>query len=227
MHFNIYQLKVSFFLEKAHLRMSAEYFKAIVGFKNYSDWDLLAKAKTVLTGMTAHVATFATPSPALTVLSGNIDDYEAALNAFGAAGGGKVLRAAKDEARKQTQATLFQLGLYVQKTSNGVESLILGAGYDVHKPKTSSSPLSSPENIRVRALHKGQLKVYVNPVKGANGYEWEYKMVTETSWTNVTTTAAKIDLEDLESGKEYNVKVAAIGPSPARNFSPVVSSFVL
>ena len=201
--------------------------KANVGFKKFRDLELLEKAKTILTGLVNNNTLYPTPSPALTVLSGKIDAYEVALHALNAASGGKTLTALKEEARKELEPVLFQLGLYVQKTSNGVESSILAAGFDVHKAKTPPSPLPTPENLRVKAINKGRLNVKANPVQGAKAYAWEYKLKSNTEWKNKSSTAAKVDLEDLESGKEYEIRVAAVGANAARNYTSIVSSFVL
>lgn len=208
--------------------MAETFYRVNTGFTNLNAENLLFKGKTVLTAMTANVATFATPSPALTVLSGNIDDLEWAINKYNTAGGGEVLLSQRNDAMAPLVKTLIQLGTYVQTISKGDKTIIMSAGFDAEKDKTIVGELSAPENFNVDSQRGGKVVLSWKLVKGSNSYivEWTSAPVTDSSkWTPETSTKTKKSLSGFTPGLHLAFRVRAVGANPVKNYSVIIYDY--
>jgi hypothetical protein len=91
--------------------------------------------------------------------------------------------------------------------------------------------LPKPENLKVApGPNKGTLNISVKAVKLASFYEImfaEAGMNGSTVWQMRTSSKRQLVIDNLSSGKEYRIKVAAAGSNPTRVWSDEIPSFVL
>ena len=137
----------------------------------------------------------------------------------------------KDNLRAELEQLLKQLAELVQANCDGDETVILSYGLEVSKKPATIGVLAKPTGLTVKpGENKGSLLVRFEVVDNAGFYEIDY---TETPvsansvWKKQTTTRHKQLIEDLTSGKEYAIRVAAAGSNPARIWSDIITSFVL
>ena len=100
------------------------------------------------------------------------------------------------------------------------------SGFDIASTRTPVGVLPKNENFSTGSSDiKGNVDLSLNPIKGANAYQFEYTdaPVTDASiWHTVTSTAAWITIPNLTSGKEFAFRVTAIGSDPTRVYSDVL-----
>ena len=200
--------------------------KANINFRKYTDHAFSQEVANILSSMAENIAIFPDPVPALSVVSADHAAFKAALTKV-FVGSSKADTAKKNELRHVLEKDLAALGTYVQQVSTGEESIILTSGFRANKQPSPVGPLPPPEEFRAIIKYKGQVKLMTKPVDGASSYKWEYKLKNGTEWLDETTTAAKKMLKGLTSGLEYDFRVVAIGANEARNYSDIISSFVL
>ena len=137
----------------------------------------------------------------------------------------------KDSLRAELELLLKQLAELVQANCGGDEATILSYGLDASRKPATIGALAKPTGLIVKpGENKGSLLVSFEVVDNAGFYEIDY---TETPvsansvWKKQTSTRHKQLIEDLTSGKEYAIRVAAAGSNPTRIWSDVITSFVL
>jgi len=90
--------------------------------------------------------------------------------------------------------------------------------------------LPAPENFKLEPVYSNAVKAKVKPVTGADVYKFAYTPtpVTENStWTVLVSTKTNAIINNLESGKQYAFKAAAVGADPLLVYSNVINSYVL
>jgi hypothetical protein len=78
-------------------------------------------------------------------------------------------------------------------------------------------------------ISSGQLQAAVKTVNGAGVYIHEIcaeQPGDNTVWTSTSTTTSKYTFKGLQPGKQYWVRVAAVGARQQVAYSPVASQFV-
>ncbi|AXY73365.1 hypothetical protein D3H65_04950 [Paraflavitalea soli] len=182
-------------------------------FVRLSDPELEIKAQAIVAAMTDNTY-FTTPVPALTVVNSHITAYATALSK--ALTRDKAEVANKNLMRSLLEKTLMDLAGYVTFTSGGSEAALVSSGFDLAKPAANLPPISVPDNFSVgNGVNEGEVVSSVDRVTGARSYIHEYTAdpLTPTSeWTQQFTTVRKATITDLEPGKKYWFRVAAIGP---------------
>jgi hypothetical protein len=182
-------------------------------FSKMSDADLEAKSLAIVEAMTVNASYFPTPKPTMAELSGAVSLYGTQLSK--AASRDKDDVALKNQVRVSLEATLTQMGYFVSNTAKGNEAVLTGSGYDLVKQAANRPPIGAPENLLLASgINTGELLVSIDTVKGAKAYLYQYTAdpVTDTSvWTTTPSSSRKITF-NLESGKKYWVRVAAVGP---------------
>ena len=201
--------------------------KLKIGVAGLKDGDLVAKAGTVIDQLTANVATFPTPSPAVAVLTTAKD---ALVRAMGAAE--QRSRSAFNDlriARKSMKDLIIQEATYVENVANGDEGKIIDGGFEVRKRPVPSPIPGEPDRVTVAVgSYTGTVQLSYRS-KDARSY---LIFITETDpslaaaqWTVAgSTTQREFTVEGLASGKAYWFKVSALGTageSPA--CEPVMS----
>ena len=142
--------------------------KAIDGFSNVSDGDLVSRATNIQTEMTGNT-NFPTPPVDLATLKAAIEAL-AALIAQALDGSRKVI-AQKHKQREAVIHMLQLLGRYVSLTSNGDMAIFQTSGFQAAAPKTPTPPLTEKVRKVEHGPNSGQITVWLKSVAGASSYE--------------------------------------------------------
>jgi hypothetical protein len=201
--------------------------KALINFSILNDGNFLAKAQNIRTSMTGNTD-FPDPVPSLGTIGDAIDDYAAALVKAGTGNRSDV--ADKNAKRKILTDLLRSLAAYVTSIANGDRSKLLTTGFDVSKEK-EPVVITKPENITVNnGANSGVLLVSVKRVKGAASYVHEYatpEAMATDSWVSTTTSKSKITFSELEAGKIYYCRIAAVGSKGQIVYSDPIARMVI
>lgn len=185
-------------------------FKISKSFTELSDASFITFNEGILTAMTGN-AYYPTPAPTLATLTTQKTEFEDALAA--AADGGKTLTAAKNQKRALLTETLYLLANYVETTALGDEVKLLSSGFDVYNTERSPRPLPAvPLNLRLSDGNlSGEVKVKVEPVEFATGYELRYSQddfTIDMRWQySGAYTSSTYIIKDLIVGKYTWVQV--------------------
>lgn len=186
--------------------------KALINFAQYTFDGLESKAHTIIASMTNNPH-FSSPVPSITDVSTAATAYTNALVA--AKTGNRADISLKNQKRQALELVLKQLAAYVNYTALGNRTIIISSGFDVSKEKEQIPALEKPSDIAVaNGKNSGELVVSVTAVKGAVAYVHQYTLEavpTEQSWLSATTSTCKYVFSNLEPGKRYWCRVAAVG----------------
>ncbi|MGS2764632.1 hypothetical protein [Sinomicrobium sp. M5D2P9] len=198
--------------------------KILTSFTSYNNAAFIQKAELIVDSMTDN-ASFATPIPSLTEVRTAIDTFGAAIVKAGE--GGQTDRLARDQKRTDLVALLQKLALYVQMESNNDEVVLASSGFTLRKTPEPIGILAKPKNFVVVPVNRGMIKASLNSIYGAKSYLFEYRRVGEEPWTVVAHTKSSLLLNSLDSGREYEFRVAGVGAAPQKIYSESVRSFTL
>jgi predicted phage tail protein len=183
----------------------------------------IEKTRVIVSKMTGNVA-FATPNPDLAEINKIVNELETAYTA--AQQGGKTLTATMYQKEKELDILITSLAGYVQSFSRGDEVLILSTGFDVvSKNPTNNEPLPAPLSLHVvNGVLERQLVLTWAKVKGAKNYVIQQANDPLTGGdddfeTIGTATKTKFTAINLQAGKKYWFRVAAIGTPGIGAFS--------
>ena len=199
--------------------------KITTSFSQYSDANLEQKAEYIRQKMTGNDF-FPTPLPSLGDLEDLIDEYSAALTE--AAGLDRTKVALKNEVRLNLEVLLAKLGMYVMNVALGNAAMLTSSGFTLSKP---GDPLyiDNPGNVSIaNGVTSGVLVVSVAAVKGAKSYlhQLATELPTEaTEWVSTSSSRSRFTYTELQPGKQYWVRVAAIGSRQQIAYSPVATQF--
>ena len=91
--------------------------------------------------------------------------------------------------------------------------------------------IAKPENLQViNGMNSGDLQVSVKRVKGATSYVHEHataEAMAVNNWQAVTITQSKITYSNLEAGKTYYCRVAAVGSKGQIVYSDPIARMVV
>jgi hypothetical protein len=193
-------------------------------FSRFADANFLQKALYIISCMTGNVH-FPTPEPPIADVQAASDAYAAALNA--AADLSRQAVANKDAARKALEAILATLGRYVMFVANGDENILISSGFTVTKTP-QPVVLDPPGNVTLsNGINPGEL---VSQVSSQNAKSFIHQItdtlpVDDTIWINHTVSTAKYTFSGLIPGKQYWVRVAALGTRRQIAYSTVATQF--
>ena len=200
--------------------------KICLSFRPFSDSDFQTKAIFILTSMTGNPS-FSDPIPTLAEVQTAVGNYSSALSA--AAGLGLINVAQKNKARRELEALLQQLGMYVMYVANGDAAILTSSGYTLTK-MPEPSYISNPGNVTLKnGVTSGELVDSVPQVNAARVYFHEIcdTAPTETTtWTRYQSSKARFVFTGLTPGKQYWVRVAAVGTGEQIAYSTVATQFV-
>lgn len=193
----------------------------------FTDQELGTKATEVCQNMKDNPA-FLNPTPSLEAVTSLTGSY---INALAkAANGTKADTAIKCSLRAELETALKQEADYVQAASNGDEAIILSSGFDVNRHASTVGALAKPANFKVQpGTNRGELICSCDAVPGAYVYELDFTEAPATAtsvWQKVVNSKRKVTIK-VESGKQYVVRMVAIGSDTTRNWSDDLTSFVL
>ena len=200
--------------------------KISLNFSRYSDADFQTKATFILTSMTDN-SYFPTPVPTLIEVQDAVAKYSEDLTA--AAGLGRNNVAEKNKSRGELTALLVQLGMYVMFIANGDAAILTSSGYTLNK-MPEPRYISNPGNVTLsNGVSAGELADSVKKDKNVIMYFHE---ITDqlpndnTAWTRVQSTKCKFVFTGLIPGKQYWVRVAALGSGEQIAYSTIATQFV-
>jgi hypothetical protein len=203
---------------KKYLRKVVKYFKEL------ADAKLLAFARHVVASVAAAGESFPNPTPALAVISVEIDTYANLLQL--SAGEGKVQIALKNKSKQTLLQMLSQLADYVNMTAQGNEVVLTKSGYELSKIPEPII-MKAPEHLVVcDGNNSGELVLKFKRVKGALSYLYQYTtdpLLSESSWVSKAATTTSFTFTGLTKCTNYYCRVVAIGCKKQSVNSIVVS----
>jgi len=196
---------------------------------NRTDADLAAFAEAHKVAMEGN-PNFTSPKPTAPVFDGGLAAFEDKLveleNARLLL---KGLTEEKDALRTDLQALFQQRALYVEMASDGNADIIFTAGLPVRRTPTKKGELPWPADLRVEpGLTPCCHVIRWKAVKGARSYLVECAEVVAgqpRNWKLVHTGGKlTVTVKNLEAGKTYEYRLAAVGGSTGQSeWSPAVS----
>lgn len=193
-------------------------------FSRFTDANFLQKSLFITTSMTDN-PNFPSPVPPLTDVQAAFESYGNALAAAAALGRQAVLD--KNIAREQLELVLAQLGRYVMYVANGNESILGSSGFTLAKVP-QPRVLDSPGNVILE--HGDNPGELISQVPKQNGITFSHQITDaapteDTVWTSYTVSTAKYTFTGLIPGKQYWVRVAALGSRKQIKYSTVATQF--
>lgn len=191
------------------------------GISGLNDGALIAKSRNVVAQLTANVATFATPNPALAVVTGVIEAL--ALARSEAETGNHLAYGEVRATRAALKGVMNQLAEYVANVAAGDETIMLQAGFEARKKRERQPLPEAPTSLVAR----------MSAFTGAVDLQWEsasypsYEVHmsatdpahTGTEWKFMaSTTKRRFMVDQLEPGTMYWFRVKAVnaaGVGPA------------
>lgn len=198
--------------------------KLIIGFNRFRNKELLTKAQFILDSMIGN-NNFETFASDLAKLKENVLNYALALSKAESRSMADV--AAMHQARKTLEEQLRDIALRVESHAKGDEVTLLSSGFSLAKNNLPIGILPKPENFTLEPHNKGTIDLSLDSIRGANSYQYEYKMVGTEIWNIKVGTKSKLTLNGLSSGAEYEFRVAGIGAAADRVYSDIIKSFIL
>jgi hypothetical protein len=200
--------------------------KALINFSKYTDAGLETKAGYILQLMTGNPS-FTDPIPTLAELGLVLNSYSKAL--VEAAGLDRVKVAEKNKLRFKLEQMLSQLGTYVNYAASGDEAIITSSGFSVNKAPEPRIITNPGIPVITNGINSGQLVSSVKAVKGASVYLHEIApdpLTDNSVWKSTPSSRSRFTFTDLQPGKKYWVRVAAIGSKDQIAYSNNASLFV-
>lgn len=187
--------------------------------------EMVQFAGSVVTAMTGNT-NFATPTPALGVVSAKQAELDAKIKARDA------LEQQKEQATTQIgvlegelSALLTQLGNYVESTSGGDAAIIQSAGMDIRDEATPITELDRPTGLSAtHGDNDGEIDLDWNRVKGTKSYEVQMSTDASTWQHAAISTKSKTTVDGLTSGTKYWFRVRAVGSNTKSPWSDPATS---
>ena len=199
--------------------------KINLSFLNYSDADLLKKANHIASSIAANAAVFATPAPPLPDLLEAIATYSTALTS--AADLGRVNVSVKNQSRDVLIEVLVQLGRYVTFVAAGDENILVLSGYTLAK-EPQPRHLENPGTV---TLSNGNTSgTIISIVKKGNASSYLHEITDtlptdSTVWNKFPSGNRQYTFSNLTPGKQYWIRVAAVGYRNQVAYSTIATQF--
>jgi hypothetical protein len=203
-------------------------FRITNGFDKMNDAFLLIRANFIKDSLAGN-SHYPTPLPTLTDLSSTIASFQAAV--LNAQSGNRQEVSVKNEIRTTLIMQLHLLGNYVLFTAGGNEVIATSSGFRISKQPEPRPAIINPQGLAlVNGLNKGELELSCGGVAGARSYLHEITpapLTPSSKWETITSTLTKNLFANLESGKEYVCRIAAVGVKKQLVYSDIVSRIAL
>lgn len=196
-----------------------------LSFSPYSDVNLLKKSNHISSSIGANPSVFTSPVPTVADLQGVINTFDTDLTA--AADLGRVNVSAKNQSRAVLIETLLQLGRYVTFVAAGDENVLILSGYTLAK-EPQPRHLENPGNV---TLSNGNTPgAMISFVKRGNANSYLHEIADtlptdSTVWTKFPSGNSQFTFTNLTPGKQYWVRVAAIGFRNQVAYSTIATQF--
>jgi hypothetical protein len=160
-----------------------------------------------------------TNNPAFPNLPVSVTDLAAANDAFtnslsAAWDGGRIKTALQNEARARLISLLRDEAHYVQMVAKNNLPLLLSSGFTATDRNSAQTPLVKPAIRKVLREQTTQLRLILQPVPNARGYQVQLK-VGDGDWQDggVHPQARRLVLTGLVPGTMYQIRARALGGS--------------
>jgi hypothetical protein len=187
------------------------------GFSELPNTDLDNVAAAIVSALTGNT-NFPTTNPPLASVTAAVSDYQGALTM--SAGPARNTRV---RSTRSTLTTLLQqLAANLELIPNVTDAQLATTGFTLRRAATrTEAALEVPQNVRLKHTGiSGQLKVMFDPAPRAKGYVIEYSLDPNTDqWTHadIFSGARGVVLSGLARGKDYWVRVRALGPGHSKS----------
>jgi hypothetical protein len=201
-------------------------YRVSLSFAQLPDVALDDFANTIIVGLTGNVGY---PAPPVTVaqlgtLKQTFQDAVAAQ-----AQGGTTATAAKNTARNALVEALRKDANYVEIACNNDLPTLLGSGFQFASTNRTQSVLDKVQIVGVDNGQTGELKVRIDPIANAKGFDGRIKSGTGEYGPSISFQNSKsIFFKGLTAGITYTLQLCAIGGSTgAGDWSDPVSHMAM
>lgn len=139
---------------------------------------------------------------------------------------GRQAVAVKNQSRAVLAGLLNSLALLIMAQTDDVVMLVT-TGFVLRK-KNEPRVLLAPTSIKLSAgMNSGEIASFVNKPRGAESFLHQICEAegTERMWTSTATTSNKHLFTNLQPGKLYAVRSAAVGSKGQLAFSPIATMY--
>ena len=201
--------------------------KVLITFSKLRDSDFFTKSRVVYQGMNGNEY-FPSPDPVMAVFLAKIDEFEAAITV--AKTGDRNAIATKNALRFMLNDFMRNLAMYVNAISRGDVVKLVSSGFTLAKdrqPVHIGVPIIRdlvqwlhPGSIQMRVEHQAGVKVLL--------YQVAPDPITETTeWVILGDSRLRFVFSNLEQGKKYWFRVAAVGSNGQMVYSEEVAQYVM
>lgn len=183
------------------------------GFSRVRDDDLAHKAHTIISALTGN-ENFPTLDPALATLRATLSAFEAAL----ALPKGSDRDAQVASTRSSLTTQLEQVARLLELTPGVTDAMLATTGFEIRQSGVrTDAPVDAPRNARLKTTGTmGSIQLLCDAVTRAKSYEVQFTQDPNAGpWTHAGTfpSTRKIILRGLMRGKDYWLRIRAIGPN--------------
>ncbi|MBO9701851.1 MAG: fibronectin type III domain-containing protein [Sporocytophaga sp.] len=204
--------------------------KVKLNLKGSSIEEKLILARQIVQALTANEH-FPTPFPSLEIVGSTIGELDKAFAEVKQARQTVSTRLSiLEDKSSEFDSVMNQLAAYVESTAKGDEVKIKLAGMNVKAPKTPSAIPSAPVNLQAVAANEKEIELSWESVKGAKSYvvQLTSDLSKDDSWSvAIISTKARATIKNLESGKKYWFKVAAIASAGQSAWSHPATKYAI
>ncbi|HEY8661587.1 MAG TPA: hypothetical protein VIL78_21300 [Hanamia sp.] len=203
--------------------------KLRINFSKYTDANLDLITAFILICMTGNPY-FLNPVPPLAEIQAALVKYRAALESAKTRASLSV--AEKNEARQELEGLLKDLGLFIMSAAKGNLAVLVSSGYPLTKVPEPRIITNPGYVFLQKGISSGLLEASVKPEKPAASYLYQIcstdpESGTEPVWISYVATSGKYVFTNLQPGKKYWVRIAAVGARGQVAYSGIFSEFVL
>lgn len=197
----------------------------VTSFRRNNDSGLVIKTHLIVNSMTGN-PNFAVPEPPLADVKAAADALDVAIvEAKETATKTKIL--ARENKRTALIELLNRLALYVKFTALDDAEVLASSGFTLSKTPEPIGVLAKPQNFTVEPIQVGIVKLSIKAISGANGYQYEHRIKGTDVWSIFMDTKSRTIINGLQSGEQYEFRVAGVGTVAERIYSDVLTSFIL
>jgi hypothetical protein len=184
--------------------------RPIINYSRISVEEFILTCRTIIQRMTTNLY-FPDPNPTLAEIIMLTDDLE--QKDIAAKDGGRLAKTLMRTARKLLELKIRSLGLYVDRTSEGNENMMVSSGFSLtkdHNPRTRSSFWVK------RSAQYGEIRVGCARIPKSKAYLWQYFIgqmppEDEKLWTLAkTTTQIKTTIDNFSEGDKVWVRCCGV-----------------
>ncbi|TYR36926.1 fibronectin type III domain-containing protein [Sphingobacterium phlebotomi] len=199
--------------------------RALVGFGEMKDNEILVAANTILAAMGEN-PNFPTPIPSLEEVGTLTDDYANKLAAASKRGSPED-NALKKESKEALAEILQQLGHYVNSIAKGHFSRVLSSGFPTQGSKVLPQAPGVVDGLKLEdGRQSGQVQLGFNTQPNIRLYEYQYRKadVPDEPWSErfITTSSRGNVIAPLLPGVYYEARVRAINTHGIGDWSQIV-----